>query len=498
MELTSIQMKRCIKLLYLVSVMLSFFFAINGVSFYREGKSGAMVSIISCVASVLVNTAIYFTGKRTKRVYRLLLIMFMINYTTCLFCFDEAYYYSYIVPILSITVLLQSVSLVNILATLTFIINISSFIMKGMRTNQFYTDERVYTSIMLIVTGIVFSFSTKYFIRFVKESTERIVHESDKNRETVEQVTTSVNSIKDRFSVVKEELEMINKQAEQNFTSMKVIAGSSEENAIEISSQVMMTTEIQGAIEVTNDNVHEVHTTTEDVLGFMENGVETVNVLMQQSENVNANMNEMRSIAKKLVDQVGEVSNITKTIMSISDQTDLLALNASIEAAQAGDAGRGFSIVAIEIRDLSAATKEAIDQIDSIICELNEVTNNTIKILDESLDSILVENESINTVNSNFKNSGSYMGQLKDRVDLIVKDVADVEKFNQKIVSSINELSASTEEISNCAQESSYGNEKIMNNMEKFAQGIQGLFEELDSLVLSLKEKNGEDGEKAQ
>lgn len=487
MELSNIQIKRCIKLLYLVSVMLSVFFSINGFIFLWRGDASAWVSLVSCLISIMASTMIYFSGERTKKVYFLLLITFMVNYTTCLFCFEELYYYSYMIPIFAITVLLQSVSLINILVSSTFLINLSSFIFKAFKSRQFYSDEKTYILVMLMIIGFVFVLSTRYLIQFVRESNEQISREANKNKETVIQVTSAVDTIKERFSLVKDELLELNKQAEQSFLSMKAIAESTEDNVVQISSQVAMTSEIQGTIEVSSTNVNEAHITTEDVLGFIENGVETVNELMKQSEHVNVNMNEMREIAEKLVKQVREVSNITQTIMSISSQTNLLALNASIEAVHAGDVGKGFAVVADEIRDLSAETKKSTEQIESIIWQLNDVTNKTIRILDESLESIQVENERIALVDSNFQNSGEFMGQLRSRVNQIVQDVTNVGEFNQKIVSSIHELSAATEEISSCAQESSAGNELIMQRMESFSQDILEVFQELDGLVLDLK-----------
>ena len=154
-----------------------------------------------------------------------------------------------------------------------------------------------------------------------------------------------------------------------------------------------MTADIQNSISKTSNNINDVQKTTEQMMASIKSGIHTASELMEQSNYVNTNMNQMHEIVEKLARQVKEVSNITQSIISISNQTNLLALNASIEAAHAGEAGKGFSVVADEIRDLSAETKKSTEQIVFIIKQLNDVTDNTIHILDESIASIELENQ---------------------------------------------------------------------------------------------------------
>ena len=492
MELSNNQMKRCNKLLYYVILLLSIFFTISGAIFLIRGRTNSLISIIISLTSILLCTFIYFYLDEPKKIYFSLLTIYIINYLVCLFCFNELYYYTYMIPVLAISVLLLSVKLINLLVTITFFINLGSFTLKCLQTHEYISDEKTYILLMLLIIGIGFVLVTKYLIQFVQESESQFANEAAKNAETVKQVTSAVERIKEKASLIKDEIQIINKQADQTFLSMKAVAESTEDNVIQINSQVSMTSDIQGAISKTSNNINDVHKAAEQMMISIENGINTANELMEQSNYVNSNMSQMHEIVEKLATQVKEVSHITQSIMSISNQTNLLALNASIEAAHAGEAGKGFSVVADEIRDLSAETKKSTEQIVFIIQQLNDVTDNTIHILDESIASIELENQKINTVNRNFQTSETHVVQLNERMNQIVADITAVDSSNQTIVSSIHELSAATEEISSCAQESSAGSELIMQRMETFSQDTLKLFE----LVLELNTKQNAQDEK--
>ena len=161
--------------------------------------------------------------------------------------------------------------------------------------------------------------------------------------------------------------------------------------------------------------------TAEETARVSAEGEEIMRQLKTNYEKITQDLDSTSNTIEELSQQSAEISNIVVTIKSIADQTNLLALNAAIEAARAGEQGRGFAVVADEVRTLAASTTSSTEEINTMVERNNNLVQSSRKNMEDvaeqsGLNTELIENASalINEINSGANNVSEVVNQLID------------------------------------------------------------------------------------
>ena len=342
------------------------------------------------------------------------------------------------------------------------------------------------SSEILFVLLILFSASQAIKnLQAIINSNYAIIEDNAKKSELV---ATSVQEIVDGVSAktitLDQAVTTIQNQITKNTQAMSDIAQNSQATADAISTQNRMTQEIQTQIQLMKTQSETVSLATNQISTAIENGFALVDNLNMDTTLVNKYTQDTTQAIMNLEKRVNAVTHITDDILSISNQTNMLALNASIEAARAGEAGRGFSVVADEIRMLSEQTKSSTNKITEIVSELTTVTKDTIASLSASNQSIEKQTEQIEQVNRNYVITSEHIEQLQESVQNMIQAITQVVSSTSHITDNIGQLTTTTQEVTANALEGVESSKYVDTQMQDFMPMIQEVFDK----IMTLKE----------
>ena len=184
-------------------------------------------------------------------------------------------------------------------------------------------------------------------------------------------------------------------------------------------------------------------------------------------EDFNGKFDEFVSIIESMQANIEEVDKISVLINGIAEQTNLLALNAAIEAARAGESGRGFSVVAEEIRALSEQTKESSITINKLVGNVLGNSKNLVSKTSDMVKDIQEQNNTIYTSTSAFKDISKLIIDMNPAMNSLEKSSKEVSKKSDYIIEKIKNISETSEEIVALSEEINSASEE-MDSSSKF------------------------------
>ena len=248
---------------------------------------------------------------------------------------------------------------------------------------------------------------------------------------------------------------------------------------------------IADEIQRSNDEVMALDKNTQDIKKLSETSMETLNHLIEVNTKARENITAMKDQTQATDQSIQRIRMAVDLINEISDQTSLLALNASIEAARAGELGKGFAVVAGEIGQLAQQSANSVEEVRQVITELLDNAGKSVEVMTEMSESVDVQVSSINETQNIFTKLYKELDSCVSSVQSIDSMMDRMEKQRSNVTESLSVLNglahdnaAVTEETASMSLELSKVVEDSGDNIEELKHSVEILMDNLSKFKI--------------
>ncbi|MBF0399900.1 MAG: hypothetical protein HQL90_03960 [Magnetococcales bacterium] len=305
--------------------------------------------------------------------------------------------------------------------------------------------------------------------------TDQLTAQTSRSAGTVSVMSATVETLLGATERMSTNMRTLSASAEQISTNMNTISSAAEQANVNLSSVAQSGERASRNMEQVRDASQRTGSSMEMVAGSVEELTTSINEVRSRCESASQEADEAKrnaqdtfGVMQKLGVSAQEIGKVVEVISNIAEQTNILALNASIEAAGAGEAGKGFAVVANEVKELARQTSEATRMISEKISQIQETTE--------------VAGSATQQMGEIIKRLSGANGEILQAVDeqsrtvsSISHSMTEVSAETAAVTKRVVDASAGIGEVSRNVQEISAGIDEVTRNVVEASSGVDGM-----------------------
>lgn len=274
--------------------------------------------------------------------------------------------------------------------------------------------------------------------------------------------------------------------AEHVVTSIQEISVGAEQTEKRLEENAVVINRVESGFTMIHENIKEVETLVSTAIKEANEGSTIVGKNLSQMKQIKDSIQQSNKVVQTLANQVGEVDEILKVIDSISQQTNLLALNAAIEAARAGEHGKGFAVVADEVRKLAEQSLDATKSVGTILMNIKDDTAESVEIMrvvfNEADNGLEITEHTARKFQDILTNTSEVAPVLNQTASSVERIVGDFETFTNSATAI---LSIAENNSRNCEMVSAASEEQAasIEDMHQSSRSLANVATELNDVV---------------
>lgn len=315
-----------------------------------------------------------------------------------------------------------------------------------------------------------------------------LLHKNLRNSmKKVSETSETLTSHSEELSQSADEVKM---GSEQVASTVQELAAGSETQANNASDLASVMNTFVETVQEANESGLRIEGNSKAVLSMTNDGAELMKQSIQQMEKIHSIVNESVEKVAGLDKQSQEISNLVTVIKDVADQTNLLALNAAIEAARAGEHGKGFAVVADEVRKLAEQVSNSVTDITGIVDNIQKETFIVSDSLKVGYKEVELGKTQIESTGETFEGISVAVTEMVNSITTIGKNLSEISASTQEMNSSVVEIASVSEESAAGIEQTSASVQQTSSIMEEVAgssKHLANLAEELNTLVREFK-----------
>ncbi len=301
----------------------------------------------------------------------------------------------------------------------------------------------------------------------IGEQVDQLMRASDESASSVLQMSSSIEEVAGNTATLHEVVEASTSSVHEMGASIRQVAEGAEQVQEMAEGTASSVTQMDRSIQEVSSHAHEAAVLTQTAHSGAESGTDAVRATISDIEQISTLTSQAKERLTGLVARVSKIGNILSAIDEINDETNLLSLNAAIIAAQAGEQGKAFLVVANHVKTLARRTASSTQDIERLIANIEAESGAAVQAMEAGIEAVQAGVARSRTAGDALLAIQEACRDASERVNEIARATAEQSRNSKGVAESTRRTSLSIQQISEAMNEQRRASEEMLSNAER-------------------------------